>query len=284
MIATFAIFLREGIEAAMIISVLVAYLRKSGSPQQVRTIWAGVLSALVLAIALGAALYITVKTYAGTQLQSEIESGLYLIAIVVLTMMTIWMSKHSKDIPGSLRSSAGRAVARSGRGQGVALFIVAFQAILREGLEAMVFTLAILFSSGVGAAALGATLGTFAALGVAYCIYRLGLRVNLGRAFQVLGVALIIFAGALLVDLIEDLQSLRWITFLAHPLWNTTRYLSESSNLGDVAHTLLGYTARPTPLEALMWLLYLSVTLIIFLTATHRRPTTPRLQATTVPS
>ncbi len=268
----------------MIVSILVAFLKKSGRPESVRVIWAGVISALVLAVAVGALLYVSVKTYAGTRLQSMIESALYLIAIVVLTMMTMWMSKHSKDIPGALRSAAGLALESKTHSRGLALFLVAFQAILREGLEAMVFTLAILFSSGVGAASFGAALGTLAALVLAYGIYRLGLRFNIARAFRVLGVALLVFAGALVVDLVEDLQSLGWVTFFAHPLWNTTTYLSEGSNLGDVAHTLLGYAARPTPLELLAWSLYLGITLSIFIRATRRhRPQRPSTQGLSSP-
>lgn len=276
MFATFAIFLREGIEASMIISVLLAYLNKAGETKKARYVIAGVLSALATALVVGVALYVSVHTYAGTRLQTIIETVLYLIAIVVLTYMTFWMTAHSREIPSTLRDRADNALHGDGKTQGgLALFAIAFQAVVREGIEAMVFTLAIVFANGTRSPAIGALLGILASLIFAVAVYRMGVRINLAKAFRLLGVALMVFAAALVLDSVENLQALGWIHFLNHPLWNTSALLRENSNLGDVAHSLLGYAARPTPLELGAYLLYLAVVTVTFLHLTKRRPAIP---------
>ncbi|MGC8481124.1 MAG: FTR1 family iron permease [Acidimicrobiales bacterium] len=279
MFATFAIFLREGIEASMIISVLLAYLKKSGEEDKIRYVIAGVIAALATAGVIGTVLYLTVHTYAGTRLQTIIETILFLIAIVVLTYMTFWMTAHAREIPSSLRARAESAMGENSRRERGALFFIAYQSVVREGMEAMVFTLALVFANGARSSVIGAAGGIGASLIFAYAVYHLGKRINMARAFRVLGVALMVFAAALVVDAVENLQALGWLPFLTHPLWNTTALLSENSNLGDVAHSLLGYAAQPTPLEVTAWLAYLSVAVVVFLTITRRRPARTRAQS-----
>lgn len=263
----------------MIISVLLAYLNKAGETKKARYVIGGVLSALVTALVVGVALYVSVHTYAGTRLQTIIETTLYLIAIVVLTYMTFWMTAHSREIPSTLRDRADSALHGEGRTQGgLALFAIAYQAVVREGIEAMVFTLAIVFANGTRSPAIGALLGIVASLIFAVAVYRLGVRINLAKAFRLLGVALMVFAAALVLDSVENLQALGWIHFLNHPLWNTSALLRENSNLGDVAHSLLGYAARPTPLELGAYLLYLTIVTVTFLHLTKRRPAIPATQ------
>lgn len=257
----------------MIISVLLAYFKKNNRERAARALLAGVFAAIGTAIVGGAILYATVRTYAGTRLQTEIETYLYLIAVVVLTYMTFWMTKHGKDIPGQLKSKADTAFEHhSGDDSGsVAFFMIAYQAVLRESLEAMVFTMAIVFANGAVMASIGALAGVAAALVVARLIYSLGHRVNLARAFRILGLSLTFFSAALLIDAIENLQSLGWINVLRTPLWNTSHVISENSGFGDALHSLLGYAAAPTPLQVMGWILYMGVIAGAFLVITKRR-------------
>ena len=122
--------------------------------------------------------------------------------------MTFWMRNHARSLSKELRARADAALdgrARWGLG------LLAFQAVGREGLETVVFTLAIVFSTSTAGALSGAVLGLAGALGIAFVIYRLGHRLNLARFFTVIGVLLMVFAAGLLADAVENLQQLGWL-------------------------------------------------------------------------
>lgn len=272
MLATFAIFLREGIEASMIVSIIMAYLKKTEQDSSIRSVQLAIVSALATALVGGIAIYLTIHAYAGSHMQMVIETFSYAVAVVFLTYMTFWMTKHSKDIPKALAAKADRIRSRSHGQSNVALFIVTFQAIARESLEAMVFTLAIVLANGTSGPEVGALLGILGTLVFAIGVYRFGKRLNLSLAFRVLGAALMVFSAALIVDMVENLQQLHWINVLANPLWNTNSYLNESSNIGDIAHTLLGYAAQPTPLEIIAYIGYLGIGVTAFFLISKNKP------------
>jgi high-affinity iron transporter len=269
MLATLVIFLREGIEASMIVAILLAYLNRLGQRRHFRDVYAGVAAALVLAAGAGTAAYLTIRQYEGSRVQTVFETATYLLAAVVLTYMTFWMRGHARGLSRELRSRAEAALSRGAR---TGLALLAFQAVGREGLETMVFTLAIVFSSSAQGALLGAGLGLAGSLAVAFSVYRLGHRLNLARFFTVVGALLMVFAAGLLVDAVENLQQLGWLPVLATPLWHTGALLSEGSAVGDIAHTFFGYAASPTALQVLVYVLYLVAVLAFFLRSGHRRP------------
>ncbi|HEX4862562.1 MAG TPA: FTR1 family protein, partial [Acidimicrobiales bacterium] len=130
MAATFVIFLREGVEASMVVAILLASLDRLGQRGHFRDVFAGVLSALVLVAAGGIAAYLTIKTYAGSRTQTIFETVTYLVAAVVLTYMTFWMRNHAPKLSGELRGRTQAAL--DGRARW-GLRILAFQAVGREG-------------------------------------------------------------------------------------------------------------------------------------------------------
>ena len=262
MLPTFVIFLREGVEASMIVAILLAYLARSGHRQHFQDVYLGVAAALVLAFGGGAAAFLVIHTYEGSRVQTIFETGTFLLASAVLTYMTFWMHSHARSLSAELRAKADSAM---GRGARWSLALVAFQAVGREGLETVVFTLAIFFAAStahanfaasIPAAALGAVLGVLGALMIAVAIYRLGHRLNLGRFFQVVGTLLVLFAAGLLADAVENLQQLGWLPVLSHPLWNSSAVVGEAGALGDILHTFLGYAAQPTGLQVIVYLAY----------------------------
>ncbi len=269
MIATLVIFLREGIEASMIVAILLAYLNRIGQRKYFRDVFIGVGAALLLAAGGGVAAYLTIRQYDGSRVQTIFETGTFLLAAVVLTYMTFWMQEHARKLSGELRARA--AAAMSGKAR-TGLALLAFQAVGREGLETVVFTLAILFSTSTQGALLGAVIGLAGALAVAVFIYRLGHKLNLSRFFTVIGVLLMFFAAGLLADAVENLQQLGWVNVLASPMWHTAGILSEGSTLGDILHTFFGYADNPTPLQLLVYLAYLGTVLVFFLRRGRRRP------------
>jgi high-affinity iron transporter len=261
MLATLVIFLREGVEASMIVAILLAYLNRIGRREYFRDVFLGVGAALILAAAGGAVAYETIRSYDGSRAQTIFETVTYLVAAVVLTYMTFWMRKHARSLSKELRARADAAL--DGRARwGLAL--LAFQAVGREGLETVVFTLAIIFSTSTAGALGGAAIGLAGSLVIAFVIYRLGHRLNLGRFFTVIGLLLMVFAAGLLADAVENLQQLGWLPVLTTPMWHSARLLSEDSSFGDVLHSFFGYSDAPTPLQLLIYAGYLAIVIITF--------------------
>ena len=270
MIPSFVIYLREGIEASLIIAILLSYLKSIDQRKHFRDVFVGVGAAMVLLIAGGIAAYALVRQYDGSNVQTYFETATYVLATVALTYMTLWMAKHARTIASELRARSEHALTRGTRW---GLGILAFQAVGREGLETMVFTLAIVFSNSRQGATpvhgslvlVGAGLGLLTSLVLAVAIYRLGTRLNLKQFFLVLGTLLIFFAAGLLADAIENLQQLGWLPIGAHVLWNSSGTILESSNIGDVLHSLLGYSDRPTALQVGAWILYVASSVTVFI-------------------
>ena len=264
MLATLVIFLREGVEASMIVAILLAYLNRIGRREHFRDVFLGVGAALILATAGGAVAYETIRSYDGSRAQTIFETVTYLVAATVLTYMTFWMRKHARSLSKELRARADAAL--DGRARwGLAL--LAFQAVGREGLETVVFTLAIIFSTSTAGALGGATIGLAGALVIAFVIYRLGHRLNLSKFFTVIGLLLMVFAAGLLADAVENLQELGWLPVLTTPMWHSARLLSEDSSVGDVLHSFFGYSDAPTPLQLLIYAGYLAIVILAFLGA-----------------
>ena len=252
----------------MIVAILLAYLDKIGKRENFRDVIIGVTVALAFAVVAGVAIYATLKTYAGSRLQTEFETVTYLIAAAVMTYMTFWMSAHARNLAKELREKAEFALERGAR---LGLALMAAQAVGRESLEAMVFTLAIVFATSTHGAVVGAVIGTLASLVFAVAVYRLGKRINMARAFRVLGVALMIFAAGLLIDAVQNLQQLGYLPILTATMWNTTSLLNDQSTLGDLVHTFFGYASRPSVLQGVVYVAYLAVVVTVFMRTTRKR-------------
>ena len=276
MIPTFVIFLREGIEASMIVAILLAYLQRIGKRSHFRDVYMGVAVALVLVLGGGIAAFFFIKQYDGSNVQTYFETVTFILAAVILTYMTFWMQYHAKGLSKELERRSDLAMSKGTRW---GLGLLAFQAVGREGLETMVFTLAIVFASTRQAATpvhgnlvlVGAALGLAVALCIAYAIFKLGARLNMRRFFRVLGTVLMVFAAGLLVDAVENMQQLGWLPFGEHVLWNSSSVVSESSSIGDVLHSLLGYAEQPTVLQAVVWVTYISVSIVMFMRIGRRQ-------------
>ena len=262
MAATFLIFLREGIEASMIVAILCAYLDRAGQRRHFRDVFLGVGAAMVLTVVGGAALYVTLKDYAGSRTQTIFETVTYVVAAVILTYMTFWMRNHARGLSGELRQRADAAL--DGRAR-LGLGILSFQAVGREGLETMVFTLAIAFaSSGRGVLAGGAA-GLAVALLIALAIYRFGRKINVGVFFTAIGAVLMVFAAGLVSDAVQNLQELGWLNVLTGVVWNSSSLLNENTTFGDILHSFFGYADHPTVLQVICYLVYLTAAVSAFL-------------------
>jgi len=192
----------------MIVAILLAYLDRINQRRHFKDVFIGVGAALLVVLGGGIAAYLVIRQYDGSTVQTVFETVTYLVAACVLTYMTFWMQAHSRTMTADLQRRSEEAL--NGRARW-GLGLLAFQAVGREGLETMVFTLAIVFASSTQAATsahghgllFGALLGLGVALVVAYVIFKLGRRLNLGLFFRVIGVVLMVFAAGLLADAVS---------------------------------------------------------------------------------
>ena len=266
MVATFILFLREGLEASLIVSLLFAALRQLGQMEQARAIWTGVILAVLGSLAGGLAIYFTIHEYSDTRFQTIFETATYLVAVILLTTMTFWMQRHSRTMKKEIVAKASSATS------GFALGLLAFTSVGREGLESAFFTVAFAFQTNAALLLLGGLLGILAAVGLCVLMYRLGYRLDYRIFFRVMGILLLFFAAGLLGNAIQNVQSLGWVTIGAAPLWNTSHILSQESVLGDLLHGIIGYADAPSRLQGLFYVAYLLIVGGIFAWMT-RRPT-----------
>lgn len=279
MIATFVLFLREGLEASLIVSILFAALRQLGQMGKARAVWAGVGLAALGSLLGGLALYVFVHEYADTTLQTIFETMTYLVAVLLLTTMTFWMQRHSRSLKKEITAKATSA------GSGFAFGLLAFTTVGREGLESAFFTLAFAFQTNAVLLLAGALLGMLSAVGLCVLIYRLGYRLDYRLFFRVMGILLLFFAAGLLSDAVQNMQELGWLTIGTAPLWNTAHILSEKSVIGDLLHGIIGYAQAPTVLQGIFYTTYLLVVGGIFAWMT-RKPNAgrPAMTSSTEPA
>jgi high-affinity iron transporter len=264
MLATFILFLREGLEASLIVSILFAVLRQLRLIHQARAVWTGVGMAIIGSLVAGVVVYLTVHAYANTLLQQVFETIAYLVAVVLLTTMTFWMQKHSRSMKKEITVKANAA------GSGFALGLLAFTTVGREGVETAFFTLAFAFQTNGLLLLLGALLGLLAALALCFLIYRLGYRLDYRIFFRVMGLLLLVFAAGLLGDAVQNMQGLGWLHLGTTPLWNTSHILSEDTAIGDILHTFIGYSEQPTILQGLLYTAFLLVAGSLFAWMTRK--------------
>lgn len=264
MLATYVLFLREGLEASLIVSILFAVIRQLGQDRQARAIWTGVGLAIFGSILSAVLIFTLVHSYVDTTGQTIFETCTYLLAVLLLTTMTFWMQKHSRSLKQEITRKAAAA------SSGFALGLLAFTFVGREGIETAFFTLAFAFQTNSWLLLLGGLLGILSSLALCIFIYRLGYRLDYRIFFRVMGILLLFFAAGLLADAVQNMQELGWITFGLSPLWNTAHILSEDSTVGDILHSLLGYAEAPTVLQATLYMLFLTVSCGLFAWMTRK--------------
>lgn len=267
MLANFLIGLREGLEAGLIVGILVAYLNKLGRRDILPRLWLGIGIAIGISLAVGAIL--TWGPYGlSFQAQEILGGGLSILAVGLVTWMIFWMAQHSRGLKGELQSKLDAAIA----GTGMGIVVVGFVSVGREGVETALFIWASVSSTGnavVGT--IGAVLGILASVVIAYLIYRGLVRINLSRFFLWTGLFLIVVAAGVLSYGIGDLQEAGVIPGFGQPAFSVAGIIPPSSWYGIVLAGLFNYTAEPTWARLVAWALYLAVVTPIFL----RRATAP---------
>jgi high-affinity iron transporter len=254
MLPSFLLALREGLEAALIIGIVLGALQKIERPALRIQVWAGVGSAALISLA--AALGINAAGAAFEGAAEEIFEGItMLLAAGVLTWMIFWMQRQARHLRSELETDVRQAVAHNG---GWALFGLAFFAVVREGIELALFLTATALTAGAQQTLFGALLGLLAAISLGWAIFASTLKLDLRRFFQVTSVLLLLFAAGLVAHGVHEFNVVGWIPGVIEHLWDMNAILDENSTFGLLLKALFGYNGNPSLTEVLAYLLYLS--------------------------
>ncbi|MCW2764768.1 MAG: high-affinity Fe2+/Pb2+ permease [Nocardioides sp.] len=287
MFANYLIGLREGLEAALVVSILVAYLVKTDRRHLLSRIWLGVAVAVGVSLAFGAVL-----TYGPRSLtfeaQEMIGGGLSIVAVGFVTWMIFWMARAARSLSGELRGQIDKAA----DGSRWSLALVAVAAVGREGLETALFLWAATQAGTREAAGsvtptweplLGAFLGILTAVVVGYLLYRGAISINLSRFFTWTGAFLILVAAGVLSYGMHDLQEAGVLPGLNSIAFDVSGVIDPSSWYATLLKGVFNFSPVTTSLEAAAWLLYAVPVMALFVLGVRRRATQPATPKTPTP-
>jgi high-affinity iron transporter len=283
MLPTFIIGLREGLEAAMIVGIVAAFLVRQGRRDALGQVWIGVTAAVVLCLGVGICLDVLEQSLP-QQRQEALETVIGLVAVGLVTFMIFWMRRHARTLKGGLEASASEAL-RSGSTR--ALVLMAFLAVFREGLETAVFLLATFqVAANRGVAAGGAVLGIAVAVVLGYGLYRGGTRINLKRFFTVTSVVLVVVAAGLLMTAAHTAHEAGWVNFAQTEVADLSWLVQPGTPWSSIVTGVLGIQPQPAAIEATVWVVYLAVMLAVVLRQpkARSRPAVPSRQPTSMPN
>jgi high-affinity iron transporter len=267
MLPTFVIGLREGLEAALIVGIVAAFLGQQRR-DALRWMWLGVGAAVAICAAVGVALHLVSERLPQRE-QEGLETVVALLAVCVVTYMIVWMRRHSRELKRSLEHQAQSALAQ---GSVIALVGMAFFAVIREGFETAVFLLAAFdATTNADAAGIGAALGVLVAIVLGYGIYKGGVRINLSRFFRITGIALVLVAAGLVATSLHTAHEAGWLNSLQSQALDLSWLVQPGSVRSALVTGMLGIQAKPTVGEVAGYLVYLVPLLLFVLWPTSRR-------------
>jgi len=270
---TFVIGLREGLEAALIVGIIAAFLKRNGEPKALRQMWLGVGAAVLLCLAVGIALKLLSEGLPQRQ-QEMLECVIAVVAVGMITYMILWMNKHSRGLKGELETAAAGALAT---GSSKALVLFAFLAVLREGFETAVFLLAAFQNSISPVQAVGGiALGIAAAIVLGYLVYRGGTRLNLSRFFRITGVVLVLVAGGLVISALRAAFEAGWLTVGQQTALDLSGVIAPGTVESSLVGGIFGIQPKLAVVELVGWILFVVPMLAVVLWPRAKRLSTAR--------
>jgi len=261
MLSTFIIALREGLEASLIVGILVAYIIRTDRRSLLKPLWLGVVGAVITSLGLGALLSFTSAelTPRGNQLFAGTTS---FIAVALVTWMVFWMKRTARHLKSELHGKVDNALTAGP----LTLAGVAFFAVVREGLETALFIYANFRTvHGTAPATIGLVLGFAIAIALGYAIFKSAIKMNLSKFFTYTGIGLIIVAAGVLSCGVHEFQELGWLPGPDAFAWDTTSWMAKDSIAGAVLGGTVGFDTTTSWLQLLIWAIYLVAVLTPYL-------------------
>jgi high-affinity iron transporter len=282
MLATYLIGLREGLEATLVVSILVAFLVKSDRKDRLKQVWAGVALAVALSVLFGWLLSYTETTLLKDYKQQELFEAITSIAAVAfVTWMIFWMRRAARGIAGELRNKLQDALAVGSW----AVFVMAFLAVVREGLETSLIFYSAVQGANLNGGPLYALIGGIAtAVAIGYLMFATAVRINLSVFFTVTGILLILIAAGIFKYGVHDLQEAGILPGIDNVAYSIPNVLDPSTWYATLLAGMFNITPEPTVLEVIAWIAYGVPVLLLFLWRPRRNPAAQRAAGKPVPA
>jgi high-affinity iron transporter len=265
---TFVIGLREGLEAALIVGIVAAFLSQRGRRDALRWMWLGVVLAVSLCAAVAVGLRLAEENLPQKE-QEQLETVIAFVAVGMITWMIVWMRRHSADLKGDLQQRAEVALVS---GSVLGLVVMAFLAVLREGIETAVFLLAAFQqSTDPTLTGTGAVLGVAVAMVLGYLIYRGGVKLNLSKVFRITGVVLVLVAAGLLSFALHAGHEAGWFNFLLGRAVDLRWLIDPGSVQSALITGMFGIQPEPTVGEVAVFLAY-AIPMTFYVVRPQKRP------------
>ncbi len=276
MLPSYLLSLREGLEAALIIGIVLGALRKIRRTDLIPSLWYGTISATLVSF-----LAAILLTFLGLSLEGTAEKiyeGItMLLAAGILTWMIFWMGKQARNMKTELEDGVNKAASSTGK---ASIFWLAFIAVVREGIELAIFLTAAFFvgnNENLGINTIQALAGVVLGLGTAillgWSLLATAVRLDLRRFFQVTGFLLILFAAGLVAHGIHEFNEINWIPSIVEHVWDVNAFINEDSVFGQLLKTLFGYNGNPSLTEMIGYFVYIVVVAVLFNYSTIKRDT-----------
>lgn len=257
--------LREGVEAALVIAIIASFLSKTGNGRFIPRVLTGAAAAIAVSVVLGVAIYLFIGEL-GTPYEQLLEAVTMLVAAAIVTWMLFWMKRQAAGIRGDLQARVARVLDDGGLW---GLTILAFTAVIREGIETAVFLVgqaaAATGSDGTLSVLVGAVLGLALATGIGYVVYAGSRRVDLRLFFRVTGILLVFIAAGLVSRAVQELVEIHVIAVATAPVLDLSAILPDDVGVGLFLRALLGYSAAPELVALAAWATYVGVVLTLYL-------------------
>jgi high-affinity iron transporter len=252
MLPSFLLSLREGMEIALIIGIVLGALYKMKRTEFSSLVWSGAICAGLVSVVSALVLYGLGASLEGPA-EAIFEGLTMLLAASVLTWMIFWMHRQARTIKSELEAGVQRATVRGGK---QALFSLAFLAVLREGIELALFLTAATFSTDALQTLTGVIFGLVGAAVLGWLLFASTVRLDLRRFFVVTGTLLILFAAGLVAHGVHEFNEVGWIPAIVEHVWDVNHILNENTTIGELLKTIFGYNGDPSLSEVIAYLAY----------------------------
>lgn len=260
MLANFLIGLREGLEAALVVSILIAYLVRTGRRDRSREVLIGVITAIALSIGFGGLLTVTSSSMP-FEAQEAFGGVMSILAVGLVTWMIFWMRRTARFLRRELEGKMAAALEIGP----VALVLIAFVAVAREGIETSLFIWSTTRATAGTSPFIGALLGLLTAAALGYLLYRSAVQINLAKFFTYTGAGLVVVAAGVLAYGLHDLQEAGWLPGLDSTVFDVSAHVPLSSWYGALLKGAFNWNPAPTHVELTAWAVYLVVVMTAFL-------------------
>ena len=258
MFPSYLLALREGLESALIIGIVLRALKKINHTELSKAVWLGAGSAVLVSIVSAFAINAVGASFEGAA-EEIFEGFTMLLAAGVLTWMIFWMQRQAHNLKYELEAEVRQAATRQ---NGRALFALAFFAVVREGIELVLFLTAASMATSSEQTVIGAVLGLGTSALLGYLLFATTVRLNLQRFFQITSVLLILFAAGLVAHGFHEFIEAGWIPAGIEHVWDMNHIIDENASFGLILKALFGYNGNPALVEVIAYFLYLALVFV----------------------